>query len=68
MDGAFIEGREIIGSILLRTNGFVYRCRNDRAYSMLLMEGAVAELTGYPTADFIEVPQRPRPLPSRPGR
>lgn len=58
MDGAFIEGREIIGSILLRTNGFVYRCRNDRDYSMLLMEGAVAELTGYPTADFIEVPQR----------
>lgn len=58
MDGAFFDGREIIGSILHRTNGFVYRCRNDRDYSMLLMEGAVAELTGYPTSDFIEMPQR----------
>ena len=58
MDGAFFDGREIIGSILHRTNGFVYRCRNDRDYSMLLMEGAVTELTGYPTADFIEMPQR----------
>lgn len=58
MDGAFFDGREIIGSILHRTNGFVYRCRNDRDYSMLLMEGAVPELTGYPTSDFIEMPQR----------
>lgn len=58
MDGAFFDGREIIGSILYRTNGFVYRCRNDRDYSMLLMEGAVTELTGYPKDDFITAPQR----------
>lgn len=58
MDGAFFDGREVIGSIVHRTNGFVYRCRNDRDYSMLLMEGAVLQLTGYPAAEFISAPQR----------
>lgn len=58
MDGAIFDGRAVIGSIVHRTNGFVYRCRNDRDYSMLLMEGAVSELTGYPTDDFIIQPQR----------
>lgn len=58
MDGGILDGREIIGSILHRTHGFVYRCRNDRDYSMLLMEGAVAELTGYPKDDFLTAPQR----------
>lgn len=58
MDGAMIDGREVIGSIVHRTNGFVYRCRNDRDYSMLLMEGAVAELTGHPSSDFLNPPQR----------
>lgn len=59
MDGAMFDGRAVIGSIVHRTNGFVYRCRNDRDYSMLLMEGAVTELTGYPTDDFLNTPQRP---------
>lgn len=63
MDGALsveglVEGRGILGSIVHRANGFVYRCRNDREYSMLFMEGAVQELTGFPAADFVRVPQR----------
>lgn len=58
MDGAIFDGRAVIGSIVHRTNGFVYRCRNDRDYSMLLMEGAVSELTGYPSAEFTASPQR----------
>ncbi|OYU19230.1 MAG: chemotaxis protein [Rhodobacteraceae bacterium PARR1] len=58
MDGAFIDGQSVIGSIIHRTNGFLYRCRNDRNYSMLLMEGAVTELTGHPAQDFLEMPQR----------
>ena len=58
MDGAFLDGREVIGSIVHRTNGFVYRCRNDRDYSMILMEGAVPALTGYPAEEFISTPQR----------
>lgn len=58
MDGAIFDGRAVIGSIVHRTNGFVYRCRNDRDYSMLLMEGAVAELTGYTASAFLQAPQR----------
>lgn len=58
MDGTFFDGREIVASILLRTNGFVYRCRNDRDYSMLLMDGAVRELTGYSADEFLIQPQR----------
>ncbi len=57
-DGGAIDGRAVIGSIVHRTNGFVYRCRNDRDYSMLLMEGAVTELTGYPSEEFLAAPQR----------
>jgi PAS domain S-box-containing protein len=62
MDGTFdatlMDGRAVIGSIVHRTNGFVYRCNNDADYSMLLMEGAVAELTGHPAAEFLTPPQR----------
>ncbi len=57
MDGAIFDDREVIGSIVHRTNGFVYRCRNDRDYSMLLMEGAVGELTGSPSVRFLDPPQ-----------
>jgi len=63
MDGGlysegFMDERAVVGSIVHRANGFVYRCRNDADYSMLLMEGAVKELTGYPSADFTRAPQR----------
>lgn len=43
----------VAGSILQRSRGFLYRCRNDRDYSMIYMEGCVAGLTGYPAADFL---------------
>ncbi len=42
---------EIIHSIINRMDGFLYRCRNDKAYSMMFMAGDVKLLTGYePTA------------------
>ena len=54
MDGAMKEGTATeAASILLRANGFLYRCNNDVDYSMLYMEGAVAGLTGFPAADFL---------------
>lgn len=43
---------EIIGSISQRMGGFLYRCRNDRDYSMIFMAGGVEELTGYPAEAF----------------
>ena len=59
MDGVLGgSGETVVGSIILRTNGFLYRCRNDRDYSMIYMAGAVEELTGYPADDFLRPPAR----------
>lgn len=58
LQGGFVESRAVIGSIIHRANGFVYRCMNNSEYTMLLMEGAVEELTGYQSAEFVLEPQR----------
>lgn len=53
----FVDRRmppEIISSIVRRMNGFLYRCRNDKDYSMLFMTGDVAALTGLPAEDFVQ--------------
>lgn len=42
----------IIFSIINRMNGFLYRCRNDKAYSMMFMLGDVRLLTGYDSLTF----------------
>lgn len=42
----------VIHSIVNRMNGFLYRCRNDKAYSMMFMAGDVRNLTGYDAASF----------------
>ncbi|NBZ88384.1 PAS domain-containing protein [Stagnihabitans tardus] len=44
---------EIIHSIVNRMNGFLYRCRNDKAYSMMFMAGEVRRLTGHEPQAFI---------------
>jgi PAS domain-containing protein len=41
-------------SIAGRMNGFLYRCRNDADYTMLVMEGDVPRLTGRQATDFTE--------------
>lgn len=43
---------EIIRSIVGRMDGFLYRCRNDKSYSMMFMVGDVALLTGLPAEAF----------------
>ena len=42
----------IIHSIVNRMNGFLYRCRNDKAYSMMFMAGDVRNLTGHEATAF----------------
>lgn len=42
----------IIFSIINRMNGFLYRCRNDKAYSMMFMLGDVEGLTGLKAGSF----------------
>ena len=41
-------------SITGRVEGFLYRCRNDRDYSMIHMSGGIERLCGYPASDFID--------------
>lgn len=42
----------IINSIIGRMDGFLYRCRNDTAYSMMFMAGDVQRMTGFPVSAF----------------
>lgn len=44
---------DIISSIIGRMNGFLYRCNNDKAYSMTFMAGDVTLLTGLTADAFI---------------
>lgn len=48
----------IIRSIIDRMDGFLYRCRNDKAYSMLFMAGDVLALTGCEARAFTGPEQR----------
>lgn len=43
---------EAMTSIASRMNGFLYRCRNDKDYSMIFMTGNVPGLTGHQAAAF----------------
>ena len=45
---------ETLLSITGRVEGFLYRCRNDRDYSMLHISKGVERLCGYPGSDFID--------------
>lgn len=45
---------ETLLSITGRVEGFLYRCRNDRDYSMLHMSKGIERLCGYPASDFID--------------
>jgi len=45
---------ETLLSITGRVEGFLYRCRNDRDYSMLHISEGVDRLSGYPASDFVD--------------
>jgi PAS domain S-box-containing protein len=45
---------ETLLSITGRVEGFLYRCRNDRDYTMLHISEGVERLCGYPASDFID--------------
>ena len=47
------ERLDALLSITGRMDGFLYRCRNDAAYTMLYMSDGVLTLTGYPPRDFL---------------
>ena len=43
-----------LDTLLETISGFVYRCRNDRQWTMIYMAGNVRDSTGYDIADFME--------------
>jgi PAS domain S-box-containing protein len=45
---------ETLLSITGRVEGFLYRCRNDRDYSMLHMSEGIERLCGYSSGEFID--------------
>ncbi len=53
-NGSPNRGVEAYESISSRMEGFLYRCRNDSAYTMLIMTGRVESITGYKATDIID--------------
>jgi diguanylate cyclase (GGDEF)-like protein/PAS domain S-box-containing protein len=47
------ERLDALLSITGRMDGFLYRCRNDRFYTMLYMSDGIQTLSHYPSRDFI---------------
>lgn len=48
-----LDTKAIYDSITSRMNGFLYRCRNDEHYTMLVMSGRVERVTGYALNDLL---------------
>ncbi|MCC5921182.1 MAG: PAS domain-containing protein [Cyclobacteriaceae bacterium] len=46
--------KESLVSIVDRLNGFTYRCKADKNYTMIAMAGNTEDLIGYPSEDFID--------------
>ncbi|WP_114417734.1 methyl-accepting chemotaxis protein [Marinospirillum perlucidum] len=47
------DAARIYESIANRMNGFLYRCRNDKNFTMTNMAGAVKKVTGYAEKDLL---------------
>jgi len=43
----------VLLSITGRMNGFLYRCRNDAAYTMLYISDGILAVSGYPASDVL---------------
>jgi PAS domain S-box-containing protein len=54
MDAALRESEDKFRTLIGNVPGACYRCRYDDAYTMEFISDAIAEISGYPAADFIE--------------
>ncbi len=48
------ESEQKFRTLVENIPGVVYLCKNDQRYTMLFLNDAVEELTGYPARDFLE--------------
>lgn len=53
-----VAADDALQSVIGRMDGFLYRCRNDRDYTMIFMAGDVAKLTGHPAQAFTGAERR----------
>jgi PAS domain S-box-containing protein len=47
-----VDELDVLASITGRINGFLYRCLNDQAYSIIYISKSIETLTGYRAAEF----------------
>jgi len=47
------ESHRTLATLISNLPGIVYRCRNDRAWTMEFMSGGCLDLTGYSAEDFV---------------
>lgn len=55
-DEALRESQRMLSTLISNSPGVVYRCRNDRDWTMEFLSDGVERLTGYPAADFVGTP------------
>ncbi|MBE7379794.1 MAG: PAS domain S-box protein [Leptolyngbya sp. SIO1E4] len=55
---ALRQGEEQFRTLIENVPGAVYRCRSDEWWTMTFLSEAIADLTGYPAADFMNKPGR----------
>jgi PAS domain S-box-containing protein len=53
VDEEFFEAQRKFKSTVNNLKGFVYRCRNDRDWTMEYVSDAIENITGYKSSDFI---------------
>ncbi|MFA5669209.1 MAG: PAS domain S-box protein [Balneolaceae bacterium] len=49
---AIKENEEMLSNLVSTLPGFVYRCKNDKHYTMLYMSDACKDITGYSASEF----------------
>jgi PAS domain S-box-containing protein len=53
VEEALRESRQRLGNIVFNSPGAIYRCANDKHWTMEFISAAITQITGYPSEDFL---------------
>jgi PAS domain S-box-containing protein len=53
IEEALRESRQRLGNIVFNSPGAIYRCANDKNWTMEFISAAITKITGYPGEDFL---------------